>query len=293
MRRARFLGGAALALALPRAVSAATAEATITDLVNAFPGIVGIYARELGKSTPLVSVRGDEPFAAASVIKLGIMLAVYRAYDAGDVSPHKLVTLHKRDIIGGSPVYESANPGERHEIQSLVEAMIRFSDNTASNALISAFDFPQINEAMRSAGMTGTKLARHFADVVPPNVRSLNVTTPRDIGTLLYHIENGAHEGTNTVARAASCRAMLEIMLGQHYRDMIPAGIARKVPIANKTGELERTRNDAAVVDPFGDAPYVLTVLSRDLDYPGLAAAHVASIAKRVDTLAARSAAAE
>ena len=53
-------------------------------------------------------------------------------------------------------------------------------------------------------------------------------------------------------------------MLGQQYRDMIPAGIQRKVPIANKTGELDFVRNDAAIVDPFGDAPYVLVVLTRD-----------------------------
>lgn len=287
MRRTAFItgaGGAAFALRVP----AGARETTVSDLVAQFPGVVGVYAHTLAQKTPLVAIHAEESFAAASVIKLAILLTVFRAYDAGDVSPHKLVKMHEGDIIGGSPVYERASPGDRHEIRSLVDAMIRFSDNTASNALISAFGFSLINESIKAAGLTGTVLARHFADVVAPNVRNLNVTTPRDVGTLLYQIEVGAHEGINTVAKAQSCRAMIGIMLGQQFRNMIPAGIKRKVQIANKTGELDYTRNDAAVVDPFGEGPYILTILTKDLDYPGLAAARIAQIATRVDTVARR-----
>ena len=65
---------------------------------------------------------------------------------------------------------------------------------------------------------------------------------------------------------------------------MIPAGITRHVPIANKTGELDYTRNDAAIVDPFGDSPYVLVILTRDLDYPGIAYPAIAEIAHRIDS---------
>ena len=121
--------------------------------------------------------------------------------------------------------------------EEVINAMIKYSDNIASNALISHFGFTAINETIRSAGMTGTLLARHFAGEVPPGRRNLNVTTPHDIGLLLYEIERGAHEGIPTVASPASCRAMIQTMLGQEYREMIPAGVKRHVAIANKTGE--------------------------------------------------------
>jgi beta-lactamase class A len=65
---------------------------------------------------------------------------------------------------------------------------------------------------------------------------------------------------------------------------MIPAGITRNVQIANKTGELDFVRSDAAIVDPFGEAPYVLVILTKELDYPGLAYPDIAAIAKRIDT---------
>ena len=47
---------------------------------------------------------------------------------------------------------------------------------------------------------------------------------------------------------------MIRTMLRQAYCDMIPMASAA-VPVANKTGELENVRNDAAIVDPFGHAP--------------------------------------
>jgi beta-lactamase class A len=166
----------------------------------------------------------------------------------------------------------------------LVNAMIKYSDNIASNALISHFGFTAINATIRNAGMTGTLLARHFAGEVPPGRRNLNVTTPHDIGVLLYEIERGAHEGIPTVASPASCRAMVQIMLRQAYREMIPAGVKRHVPIANKTGELDNVRSDAAIVDPLSEAPYVLVILTRNLEYPGLADGEIAEFAQRIDT---------
>jgi beta-lactamase class A len=281
MRRAGFLGGTA-ALLLARPAGAQTI--VVDDLVDRFEGVVGIYSRTLAPGmAPSVSVRAGEAFAAASVIKLPIMLTVFRAYDAGTATPQDEVVLLPGDIIGGAPILGDANSGDRWKIGTLVNAMIRYSDNIASNALISHFGFAAINATIRDAGMTGTTLARHFADVVPPGRRNLNVTTPRDIGTLLYAIERGAHEGVASVATAASCRAMIQIMLGQQYREMIPAGIHRKVQIANKTGELDFTRNDAAIVDPFGEAPYILVILTRELEYPGLAYGDIAAIAHRID----------
>jgi beta-lactamase class A len=154
--------------------------------------------------------------------------------------------------------------------------------------LITAFGFSAINATIRTAGMTGTHLQRHFADVVPAWRHNLNVTTPRDIGVLLFAILRGAHEGIDTVARTASCRAMIEVLLGQEYRDMIPAGIRRGIRVANKTGELDGVRNDAAIVDPFGEAPYVLVVLSHGDDGDAGVRAAIAAIAHRVDGVFAK-----
>jgi beta-lactamase class A len=280
--RGAFLAGSAAALAAhPRAVRAQ--PISVADLVDRFPGIIGIYCRTLSTAPPVVEVRSRESFAAASIIKLPIMLTVYRAYERKTASPNEYVTLLPGDITEGAPILGDAHSGQRWPIGTLVNAMIKYSDNIASNALISHFGFTEINANIRSAGMTGTLLARHFAGEVPPGRRNLNVTTPHDIGLLLYQIERGAHEGIPTVASPASCRAMVQTMLGQAYREMIPSGIKRHVPVANKTGELDTVRSDAAIVDPLSEAPYVLVILTRDLEYPGLAYGEIAEFAARID----------
>jgi beta-lactamase class A len=282
MQRGAFLTGSAAVLAAPpRPVRAPTIS--VADLVDRFPGIIGIYCRTLTTAPPLLEVRASEKFAAASIIKLPIMLTAFRAYENKTASPEEYVTLLPGDITEGAPVLGDAHSGQRWPIGVLVNAMIKYSDNIASNALISHFGFTAINATIRSAGMTGTLLARHFAGEVPPGRRNLNVTTPHDIGLLLYEIERGAHEGIPTVASPASCRAMVQTMLGQAYREMIPAGVKRRVLIANKTGELDNVRSDAAIVDPLSEAPYILVILTRNLTYPGLAYGEIAQFAQRID----------
>jgi beta-lactamase class A len=286
MRRALFIGGGLAACAAGTSARAGAQTIAVTDLVDNFQGIVGIVARTIvPHAAPVVAVREDESFPAASIIKLPILLHVYRAYDAGTAKPADEITLLPGDIVEGAPVLGGdAHSGQRWQIGDLVEAMIMYSDNIASNALISHFGFAAINATIRDAGMTRTVLARHFAGTVPPGWRNLNSTTPGDIAELLYQIERGSHEGTATVATVASCRAMIKLMLRQQYREMIPAGITRKVQIADKTGELDFVRSDAAIVDPMGDAPYVLVILTKELDYPGLAYPDIAASAKRIDT---------
>jgi beta-lactamase class A len=292
MRRSLFIGSGLASIGATGAFAAgarARADAQtieVSDLVENFAGIVGIVARTIvPHAAPVVAVRVHERFPAASIIKLTILTTVYRAFDAGTARPTDQVTLLPGDITEGAPVLGGdAHSGQRWQIGDLLEAMIMYSDNIASNALISHFGFPAINETIRKAGMTGTALARHFAGTVPPGRQNMNVTTPGDIATLLYEIERGSHEGVTTIASVASCRAMIKLMLRQQYREMIPAGITRNVPIANKTGELDYVRSDAAIVDPMGEAPYVLVILTKELDYPGLAYPDIAAIAKRIDT---------
>jgi beta-lactamase class A len=285
MLRSLFLGGSVAALVGTR-VPAHAPTINVTDLVDNFQGIVGIVARTIvPHQPPLVAVREHEHFPAASIIKLTILATVYRAFDAGTAKPTDEVTLLPGDITEGAPVLGGdAHSGQRWQIGDLLEAMIMYSDNIASNALISHFGFAAINATIHTAGMTGTALARHFAGTVPPGRQNMNVTTPGDIAQLLYLIERGSHEAVTTIASVASCRAMIKLLLRQQYREMIPAGITRHVPIANKTGELDFVRSDAAIIDPMGDAPYILVILTKELDYPGLAYPDIAAIAKRIDT---------
>ncbi len=286
MKRALFLagsGGALAAAALPPLCAAAQPALSVGDVVERIPGVTGVLARTMDDAPPLLALRANERFASASVIKLAIMATVYRAYDAGTAAPSNTVRTRASDLVGGSDVLAGSPPGKAWTLDALVKAMIRVSDNAASNTLITAFGMDTINATMREAGMTGSRLGRHFADVVPAWHVSENVITPADTATLLYAIERGARESLTTIAGPQSCRAMIDVLFGNDDRTKIVRGLPPGTPCAHKTGEITGVRNDAGIVDPFGDTPYVLVVLTKDLRDQSAGNAGIAAIARRVD----------
>lgn len=282
MRRGPFLGGAFAAAFLPRAARAQ--DIAIADVLNRIPGVTGVVVRTMDGAPPEVAIRAEEPFPSASVIKVAIMTTVYRAYEAGTAHPRERVRTRASDLVGGSEVLAGSPPGKSWTLDTLVKAMIRVSDNAASNTLITRFGMGAINATMRLAGMTGSRLGRHFADVVPAWRVSENVVTPADVATLLFGIERSAREGIATIVSAQSARAMIDVMLGNDDATKIVRGLPPGTPCAHKTGEIDGVRNDAGIVDPFGDVPYVLVALTKSLENQAAGNAGIAAIARRVDT---------
>ncbi|MGA3036336.1 MAG: serine hydrolase [Vulcanimicrobiaceae bacterium] len=260
------LGGCGALALLPHRLSAQPRLSLA--YLEAVPGYIAVHARTMGTEPPVVSYHDGDPYPTASTIKVLIMVTAFRWIDAGKISPSTPVAISAADMVGGSDTYGYAIPGTKYPLMSLIHAMIKQSDNTASNALISHFGFAAINATTVPAGMTSTHLRRHFLDWAAIVAHNENISTARDMSALLYQIERGSREGLDTIAKADSCRKMIEIMLGQEDRDKIPAGLPPGTQVANKTGEITGVRSDVAIVEPFGETPYILVVMTKELrDY--------------------------
>jgi beta-lactamase class A len=158
--------------------------------------------------------------------------------------------------------------GATFTVRELIVPMIQVSDNTAANMLIGHFGVDEINTIGGQVGLQNTHLARKFIDTAAIVRVQNNVSTPADMGLLLFGIAKGAHEDVPTIVSAKFCRDMVGVMLGQTDREKIPGGLPPGTPVANKTGEITGTRNDVAVVNPYGNAPFVLAILTKELtDY--------------------------
>jgi beta-lactamase class A len=266
VERRTFLAGiAASALVLrPGAFAARAADANspLARAVAHIPGDAAVYARPVDSAAPLLSIDASAEFPAASVIKLWIMLVVYRAVDAGEFDLSRRVSIARHDIVGGSETFGSASAGQAASLAALVRAMITQSDNTAANALVRFLGFERLNREIRQAGFPSTRLQRYFMYFPSPHE---NLTSASDTGRLLLGIARGARGESGSLASGASCRAMVRTLLGQEDREKIAPGLPAGTPLANKTGELPGVRHDAGIVDPFGSAPYVLVVLEKNL----------------------------
>jgi beta-lactamase class A len=261
VKRNAFLAATGALLAAPALATAATDS--LESIARGFPGMLGVYSRTLSDGPPLLDYNSGDSFPTASTIKVLIMATAFRLAEETPSLLDQTITTRRSDLIGGSDFLATKTDGARFSIRELLRPMIQVSDNTASNYLITALGFQTINDTAVKAGLTQTKLLRHFLDYTAIVHHNDNVTSPQDMGTLLYTIAHGAREEMKTIVSAKHARAMIEIMLGQTDRDGIPAGLPASVRIANKTGEIDGSRNDIAIVDPFGASPYVLAVYTK------------------------------
>ena len=106
----------------------------------------------------------------------------------------------------------------------------------------------------------GLDESRDFADAYAVDQALDNMGTPADLAELLAMIVE------HRCASAPSCRLMLQIMSRQEWRDKIPAGLPAGLFVANKTGGVAGTSNDAAVVLTPSGAPIVMVVFCKALD---------------------------
>lgn len=251
-------------------------NAHMSAIARNVEGEIGIYARTLANTSPIATYNATMRFPTASIIKVLIMTTAYVLEERYPGMLQQRIVYQSSRLIGGSDFLDSAADGSTYTVHQLIVPMITVSDNTAANLLMTHLGMAEINAVARRAGMTHTRLARHFMDYTAIAHHNDNVSTPGDMGHLLYLIERGSHEGIPTIVSPQHCRAMLNIMVRQTDRDGIPAALPRGVAVANKTGELDGTRNDIAVIDPFGQSPIILAIMSKNLQnyYDAYAAIH-------------------
>ncbi len=266
MKRSMFVAGVSAAALWPKRSSAQSFDDLLRKAIGRIPATVGVYARTMAPGAPIASYNAGLSFPSASTIKLLIMLTAFRQAESDPSVMQEVIKFHSGDFIGGSDFMAHASNGEEFTVHELIVPMIQVSDNTAANILITHFGFDAINATAHHAGMKHTALRRHFLDTPAILKHHDNRTTPQDMAHLLFEMERGTREAIRTVAEPETCRAMIQIMLGQTDRDKIPAGVPHGVAIANKTGELTGTRADVAIVDPFGNSPYVIAVYTMKLN---------------------------
>jgi beta-lactamase class A len=262
-------------------------EQRVKDRIATVPGaVVGVYLKDLDDSTEW-TVNADSVFHAASTMKVPVMIEYFRQVQAGRFARDEQVRLENRfaSIVDGSPYTLNAaddsdslmyaRVGTMVPLRELVERMITRSSNLATNAVLALVDPQRAQETARALGAATIMVRRGVEDGKAFEQGLNNTTTPRDLGVLLESIV------TERAASPESCREMLAILERQEFNEEIPAGLPPGTRVAHKTGEITGVLHDAAVVfTPQGRAPFILVVLTRNIDDQRQARALIQDIAR-------------
>ena len=158
--------------------------------------------------------------------------------------------------------------------------MIVVSDNTATNLVIDKVGTDKVNDLMDSLGLTDIKVMRKIGGggdskvwLTDPRNKlfGLGRTSPHQMVKLVEMMENG-----QVVSKEASAD-MIAILKRQQFKDGIGRGEPDTIPVASKSGALDRFRADVGIVytrrGRIAMAIYIddMRVVAYDQENPGLA----------------------
>jgi beta-lactamase class A len=119
-------------------------QASLDSLDESVPADIGVYVHELGTGLE-VSHRAHESWYLASMVKVPVALAVLRAVDRGEIALDTKMTLRAADYVDGAGLTNTLAPGTALSVRHLIEQMIVYSDNTASDMLIELVGLDAVN----------------------------------------------------------------------------------------------------------------------------------------------------
>jgi len=230
---------------------------------------VAIAFRTLDGRTELF-FHADDPFHAASTMKVPVMIELFRQVKEGKLRLDDPLTIHNefRSIVDGSvykldPADDSETDlykaeGQTRTARELCDLMITVSSNLATNLIIQKLGVENIRATVHSLGADGMYVLRGVEDNKAYQKGMNNTTTARGLEQLMTAIADGK------AADADSSSQMIGILSRQHFNEGIPSGLPAGTRVAHKTGEIPKLiHHDAAIV--YAPKPFVLVILVRGM----------------------------
>jgi len=231
-------------------------ESHILQLTRSVNAQWGIYMKclETGEE---IAMDADRQMDTMSVIKIPLMVEVFRQIAAGRFSLTDRVRLREEDKRPGTGVIRSMDAGIELTVKDLLTLMIIVSDNTATdilfektggveatNALMKQYGYTAIRAtAPCKAWFDALRAAPNAAEFHRAGKNPYGLGSPRELGNLLEKIKRG-----QAVSPAAS-EMMLQIMRGQVYRSRLPKYITN-FAVPHKTGDfLPYIGNDTGILE--------------------------------------------
>lgn len=233
----------------------------LEERIGRHRGRVHLALTDAATGRELLSIRGDEPVASASLVKVPLLVEVFHQAEHGALALDDPLVLLEADKQPGSGILQYLDAPHRLTVRDAATLMITLSDNTATNLLIDKVGIRSVWERMEALGLPRTKLhSKTFLRATSvamdsSEVYGLGVTTASEFARLLGLIHRG--EAVSPEASAA----MKEMLARQFYEEGIPRHLPGEVAVAHKTGALSDARHDCGIVDE-PSRPYVLCVLT-------------------------------
>jgi beta-lactamase class A len=217
-------------------------------------GVIGYAIKDLSTGEAFF-LQPDTVFPQASSIKLTILLELMRQAQEGKLSlSEKHTILHGDKTVGDDePIITMLGDGTvTMTLLDLAKFMVVLSDNSATNILIDRLGIDNINSGIERLGMKETRLQRRMIDIEAARRGKENISTPREMMTLIEKIHAGLALDESHTRQYFD---LLKLPKESEFHKALPATVS----IADKPGSLDAVRCDTGVVEIPGH-PFILSV---------------------------------
>lgn len=246
----------------------------ILSVLDCLEGEVGLYLEDVTVGDKL-AVNPNQIFPSASIIKIPILAALFKAAAEGKVDLNAKTTLKAENRVGGGGVLTELSIKLRPTVLDLATLMIIVSDNAATNELIDLVGMDQVNDLVRKLGLKQTVLQRKMMDRTAAKAGRDNFTSAQDMGLLLQLLAKG-----QVVNEEASTK-IIDIMKKQQLRNKLPSQLPREVIVAHKTGDLDFLEHDVGIFF-LPERTYILAILTDKLSSNAAGAQAIADVSRIV-----------
>ena len=217
-------------------------------------GVMAVAVKDLASGETFF-IHGDEIMPQASSIKIAVLADLYLQAQQGKLKLSDEYVVRKEDLVDGSDIMLGLTPGvTRLTLRDLATMMVAVSDNSATNVLIGRVGMENVNSMLDGLGLHSTRLRRQMMDLKAASEGRENVSTPREMMTLLETVYRGKLLNKEMTADLLK-------MLSTHKESSLLQGLPGDAVAANKPGELEAVRNDSGIIF-VKNRPYILCVMT-------------------------------
>lgn len=228
-------------------------ENQLKGLASAYPSIhpsVYVWDYQTGN---YVDINADEIFATASIIKVHVLVQLFRSIEKGQIELFDEMPLTEYYRTEGSGSLQFKAQNSKYSIDTLARMMITESDNSATNMLMAQMgSMTDVNSAVRRWGLKHT-----YVKTWLPDLQGTNHSTARDMATILYNIDNPNFLSTS------SREKIFDYMGHVHNNRLIAAGLPAGAEFLHKTGDIGTMLGDAGIVYAPNGKRYIVVIFAK------------------------------
>ena len=224
----------------------------LQNLMKQYPKIhpaVYVWEYENGK---YVDINGEEQFSAASIIKLPVLVRMFKSIEAGQMTIYDEMILTDYYKASGSGNLQYMKTGGKYSLDALAKTMIQDSDNSATNMIMSKMGgMDDVNIGLRDWGISKTYVRTWL-----PDLTGTNKTTAQDLAKILYNLDNPGFLNIN------SREYIIDYMSHVKNNKLIAAGLGEGAVLVHKTGDIGTMLGDAGIVFAPNGKKYIIVILA-------------------------------